>query len=343
MHRRLPRRQARRFLAWLLAAIPGWLVLLLVVWFGIPPLKPYLYGNSDIGWVRDLYLRKERDLAAIEGPRLVLVGGSSVHFGFDAEKISQSLEVEAFDYGSHAGLDLTYLLDRAGRATRPGDTVLLAIEYPLFRTPSPFNVLPVFYSSFHDKAFWWRLPASAWPSYLSQFDLRLLWRAIGDNLTRWKDAPLGNLPGPYRIENIDRRGTERGNKAASVTDRMRATVQADHQVFPRLNRDSPGARAIRAFVRGQREKGVTVLAGWPPTLRRPEYDRPAAAMLFADLRGFWQDLGVPVVGEPHRFMVALPLVYDTSFHMNERGQAQVTDRLIEDLRPLLDRAVRNDG
>jgi hypothetical protein len=336
-----PRRRARRFLGWLLVAIPAWLVLLLAAWFGIPPLKPYLYPNNDIGWVRDLYDRKDRDLAAIAGPRLVLVGGSSVHFGFDAEKISRALDLEAFDYGAHAGLDLTYLLDRADRATRPGDTVLLMVEYPLFRTPAPFNVLPVLYSAFHDKAFWGRLPLAAWPAYLSQLDLRLLWRAIGDNVTHWKDAPLGNQPGPYRAENIDRRGTERGNRQAGITEGMRATVRADNQIFPRLDRDSAGAQAVRAFVQRQKQKGVRVLAGWPPTLRRPEYDQPAAAALFDDLRAFWSDLDVPVVGDPYRYMVGDPMVYDTSFHMNEHGQALVTDHLVQDLRPVLADVERN--
>ncbi|WP_027132475.1 hypothetical protein [Geminicoccus roseus] len=338
-----PRRQARRFLAWLLASIPAWLALLFLVWFGIPPLKPYLYSNNDIGWVRDLYQRKEQDLAAITGPRLILVGGSSVHFGFDAEKISQALGVEAFDFGSHAGLDLTYLLDRADRVTRPGDTVVLMVEYPLFRTTAPFTALPVFYSSFHDKSFWWRLPPAYWPAYASQFDLRLLWSAIIDNATHWKDAPLGNVPGPYRAENIDRRGSERGNTAASITDGMRATVQADNQIFPRLDRDLFGARAVRAFVEAQQQKRVRVLAGWPPTLRRVEHDQPAAALLFQDLRDFWRDLGVPVLGNPYQFMVDEEMVYDTSFHMNERGQAAVTEQLIQDLRPAIDPAERNDG
>ena len=329
------RRQSRRFLLWFLASLPVWLVTLFVTWFGIPPLKPYLYTNNDIAWVRDLYARKDRDLAKIDGPRLILVGGSSVHFGFDAGRLSRALDVQAFDYGSHAGLDLTYLLDRADRATRPGDTVLLIVEYPLFRTPAPFTILPVFYSSFHDKTFWRRMPPSLWPAYASQYDLRLLWKAIADNLTHWKAAPLGNIPGPYRAENIDRYGSEHGNTLASITERMRATVAADNQIFPRLNRNSYGVAAIRRFLARQRAKGVTVMAGWPPTLHRPEYDQPAAAALLADLRAFWRDEDVEVVGNPYCFMVGEADVYDTSFHMNRRGQALVTGRLIEALRPVL--------
>lgn len=343
MHSPSPRRPARRFLGWLLASIPAWAVLLFVVWFGVPPLKPYLYPSNDIGWVRDLYLRKEADLAALDGPRLILVGGSSVHFGFDAATISAALGVEAFNYGSHAGLDLTYLLDRASHVTAEGDTVLLMVEYPLFRSPAPFTVLPVFFSSFHDKDFWRRMPLSLWPAYAGQYDLRILWKAVADNLTYWKDAPLGNIPGPYRVENIDRRGTERGNTRASITDGMRATVLADNQIFPRLDPATIGAGAIRDFVRQQRAKGVTVLAGWPPSLRRAEYDTPAAAAFFADLRAFWTGLDVPVIGQPFRFMVGEAEVYDTSFHMNEDGQAKVTRRLIETLRPTLPVVARNDG
>ena len=328
-------KQSRRFLFWLVASIPAWLIALFTAWFGIPPLKPYLYTNNDIAWVRDLYRHKDRDLAAINGPRFILVGGSSVHFGFDAERISHALGIEAFDYGSHAGLDLAYLLDRADRATRKGDTVLLIVEYPLFRTPAAFTILPVFYSSFHDKTFWRRMPVSLWPAYASQYDLRLLWHAIADNLTHWKVAPVGNIPGPYQAGNIDRRGSEHGNTIASITDQMRARAAADNQIFPPLNPKSHGVAAIGTFLARQRAKGVNVLAGWPPSLNRPEYDEPAAAKFFDEERAFWRRHGVAIVGEPRQFMVGKQEVYDTSFHMNQVGQAVVTDRLIEDLRPIL--------
>jgi len=335
------RHQAARFLFWLLAAVPGTLLALLLLCFGIPALKPYLYPIPDIAWIRDLYRHKDAALARIPGPRLLLVGGSAVHFGFDADRITTALGVETFNYGAHGGLDLTYLLDRAERVARPGDTVLLAIEYPLYRTPVPFTALPVFFSSFHDKRFWWRMPVDLWLDYASQYDPRLVLRAAADNLTHWKRAPLSERPGGYRVATIDARGSERGASRAQVTPRMRELVAQDRQLIRPLDRSSPGSRAVAGFVRRQQERGVAVLAGWPPSLRRVEYDEPVAYRMLADLRSFWQDLRVPVIGTPDRFMVPDEAVFDTSFHMNETGQAMVTAALIEALRAYTSQAARN--
>jgi hypothetical protein len=338
---RTARHQATRFLCWLLAAVPGTLLALVLLCFGIPALKPYLYPTPDITWIRDLYRHKDAALARIPGPRLLLVGGSAVHFGFDADRITAALGIEAFNYGAHGGLDLTYLLDRAERAARPGDTVLLAIEYPLFRTAVPFTALPVFYSSFHDKRFWQRMPAGLWLDYASQYDPRLVVRAATDNLTHWKRAPLSERGGGYLAATIDARGSERGATRTAVTQRMRQQVALDRQVIRPLDRHSPGSRAVAGFVRRQQERGVAVLAGWPPSQWRPEYREPAAHCLFAELRAFWEDLGVAVIGTPEQFMVPEEAVYDTSFHMNETGQAMVTAALIEALRARSGQAVRN--
>ncbi|WP_222183866.1 hypothetical protein [Geminicoccus harenae] len=341
MRSRTARHQAVRFLCWLLAAVPCTLLALLLLCFGVPAFKPYLYPSPDIAWIRDLYRHKDAALAPVPGPRLLLVGGSAVHFGFDADRITAALGIETFNYGAHGGLDLTYLLDRAERAARPGDTVLLAIEYPLFRTAAPFTALPVFYSSFHDKRFWQRMPAGLWLDYASQYDPRLVLRAAADNLTHWKRAPLSERGGGYRVATVDARGSERGASEAGATQRMRQQVAQDRQVIRPLDRHSPGSRAVAGFVQRQQERGVAVLAGWPPSQRRPEYCEPAAHRLFAELRAFWGDLGVAVVGAPEQFMVPDEAVYDTSFHMNDRGQAMVTAALIDALRARPVQAVRN--
>ena len=75
-------------------------------------------------WTYDLYQEKTRALAAIPGPRLVAIGGSSVTFGVRADVLSRELGLAAYNFGSHAGLDLAYVLHRAQGVLRSGDTAL---------------------------------------------------------------------------------------------------------------------------------------------------------------------------------------------------------------------------
>jgi len=82
-------------------------------------------------WINDAYEVKDQIMESTDSPRLVIVGGSSPLFGVSAEMMSSQLEIDTINYATHAGLS-TYVLDRAKKRIRSGDTVLMILEYPNF-------------------------------------------------------------------------------------------------------------------------------------------------------------------------------------------------------------------
>ncbi len=80
----------------------------------------------------DIIQKKKAISASIPGPRLLLVGGSSVLFGLNAKMIEEQTGRRTVNMGTHAGLGLDYILYLAKKVARPGDTILIVIEYELY-------------------------------------------------------------------------------------------------------------------------------------------------------------------------------------------------------------------
>jgi hypothetical protein len=98
------------------------LFVLLVIGIMIPP-----YGVDD-SLLFALPDKVER-LTKLQSPKIVLIGGSSCSFGFDSEIIEDSIGMPVVNMAAHAGLGLKYFLDQVREYIKPGDIVLLSLEY----------------------------------------------------------------------------------------------------------------------------------------------------------------------------------------------------------------------
>ena len=76
----------------------------------------------------------------IDGPKFLLVGGSSVGCGISARMISQELNTPAYNFSFWASLGSPYILHLAKKVLKPGDSVLLCLEYEILDWPgiSPY-------------------------------------------------------------------------------------------------------------------------------------------------------------------------------------------------------------
>jgi hypothetical protein len=86
--------------------------------------------SADLRWVRVLYQIKLRDAEArAPVPTDFLVGGSSVHFGYDAKYVEKADGRQTFNLGSHASLGPEFHLYQAAKLVKSGDRIILVIEY----------------------------------------------------------------------------------------------------------------------------------------------------------------------------------------------------------------------
>ena len=83
-----------------------------------------VYSNTFYGELNEKY----DALYSAEGEKIVLIGGSSVAFGYNSETLSELFDRPVINFGLYAELGTKLMLDLAEDAIREGDIVLLAPE-----------------------------------------------------------------------------------------------------------------------------------------------------------------------------------------------------------------------
>lgn len=300
----------------------------LVYWqLGAPTVMSY--------WSHDLNTRKQARAASIHEPKLLIVGGSGALFGINARRLETELGVPTVNLGTHAALATAYILDLARKATRPGDTVLLALEYELYETGNATmnkwtDPLFIDFLMARDPAYFRSLPAG------DQFNLAM--RMSLDRLKRGIKNKLRPPPPPvpeytvYDPKSVDEYGDMTGHTRARIPSGVPAEL-GTAVLAGGLSKTRAGLTEIRAFIDWTKTNGVRVLATFPNLCAKPVYDSPKTEKAAAEIRAFYQSLGVPVVGNYRDVLLPRSEFYDTCYHLTEEGAAARTHRLVPLLKP----------
>lgn len=96
-------------------------ILCAIVWRD--PGEPNAYQLTNV---------RHRMAAAAEGPRLIINGDSNTLTAFDCPLIHQATGLHPLNMGYGGGLHLDYILNETRDVARPGDSIILSLEYEHF-------------------------------------------------------------------------------------------------------------------------------------------------------------------------------------------------------------------
>ncbi|MFN3231771.1 MAG: hypothetical protein ACE363_06375 [Alphaproteobacteria bacterium] len=233
--------------------------------------------------------------------------------------MSEELGVRAQNFGLHAGIGIGFILDKARQVLEPGDAALLVLEYNFYAENRPTDVSVDTWFGCGDDYILAQTPdavfkAAAGLSMIKIFD-RLAYNLVSDGQGRqsidhpdnpWSDKPLTD-------EEFSRKG-------AVPLARLEGFGPIDIQFGP----NNSGVQAIRDFVAWSREAGVEVLATWPNTIDFDVYDDAPA---IDQIKAFYRNLGVSIVGEPDIALFPASAFYDTQYHLDRPGIIKRTSLL----------------
>ena len=99
------------------------IILLIIIGLFLPPTPKSRYSQlfSEI--------KKDSLLVNVPAPRLILIGGSNITFGLNSRLIKDSLKLNPVNAGIQMSVGALYMLDNALNYIKPGDVVILALEY----------------------------------------------------------------------------------------------------------------------------------------------------------------------------------------------------------------------
>lgn len=272
------------------------------------------------GALRCAVVQAKQDIAVAETrPKIVLVGGSGVHQGIGADLMTARLNKPVINLGAFAGLTADELLYRAKQSVRPGDAVVLALEYKYYSGRMPSTVA-VDFAMTCGASYFEQLPLPQKIQYMIATPVARLW----DVLRHKRDHGLVERARSRMTPNGDRKRDRAVFAAQSKS--LHERVSLYRPMFIKVEQRGPEAQAIADFVAWARQHDVCVVATWPNTIAFPSYAKDPA---FDQIRAQYAGIGVQVIGEPQDAMLDAEMFYDTQYHLDIPGIEQRTQRFID--------------
>ena len=282
--------------------------------------------SLTVGFIRDAFALKLDYARRIDRPKVVFVAGSSGLFSTSCAVMESILRRPCVNGAITAELGLEYTLEIARRLVRPGDVVVMPLEYPLYRGSEdqmrrarlhPFRLS-------YDRATLWRLPLGEIVSAIYQFDLRyLIVASVEMGLAR------AGVSRRFSRKTLTPNGDMRGHTAEKGAP-YRAFIAHGPFGLPRAQNfriDAVPRRILAAFNGWARRRGVTVIGTLPTTFD----DRPVEDALMQRIAALFRADGQHFMALDNRHQYPRACFYDSQFHLNQACQARHSRRLAEAL------------
>jgi hypothetical protein len=323
-----------------LCAIPigmvvGLLVLMSAVRFqlGVP--------TASSAWIKELTSRKQNAAAAISQPKIILLGGSATLFGLNASLIESELGLPVINGGLHAGIGLASILREGKKMITPGDTVVIYPEYELlnFGEKNRQQWAAITYLDYilsHDAPYYEGLPIYDQLEIALMTPLERLARGIKG---KWIPEQLkeGSDYNPYDLMWLNDTGDMTGHIAARrpliAEDRDRRECEV---LRKGISLGEEGFDLISEFKQWADSNQVRVLAGFPSMAHRSSYDPTMIDNVEMQLKKFYTDRGINVVGNLRESLMPQVDFFDTIYHPTEETSLRISRRTASGLRPILD-------
>ena len=281
-------------------------------------LLSFYRGNSDHYLCATI---DKHDLIARQpSPRIVFVGGSNLTLGLDCAVVKERLPAyHPINMSLHAALGLEFMLAEIADTMRPGDVIILSLEYEhflkdqssdvLFRViqmrPASIKYIP--FRQFADNAL-------AYLGAVLQYAFRSM---IGE---KWKNPP------PFSRGSFNEFGDVVAHRHMKCwnfpTSRLGEEGSIPTQLSATVNR-------LNAFDDLCRRRGVRVFLSWPP-LATDSFAKSEKVLreIEAEVN---RRLKIPVLGRPDEMRFPRDHFYDSKYHLNDTGIRRRTELLTHHL------------
>lgn len=269
---------------------------------------------------------KHRLLREQVPPRVILVGGSNVLYGFDSPTIQQQTGLNPVNMGLIGGLRLDYLLNEVQCQVQDGDLVVLALEYnqllARFGTPRSAVILAqVLENRVANVQYirWHHLRKLADHGLVSQLGLALreaIKRARRLGRNEKKDMPKVNEFGDL-LEHRDQPMQARARQHRPMKRRFDWSVVDG--AINRLNR----------FAEHCRSRGAEVIYTFPP-IPKVQFGNLAKVIQMIEVQ-LKADLELPLVNRPSQMVFPISYFYDSANHLRGEGVFERSRRVADSI------------
>ncbi len=316
----------RRFALGLLIGLPAAGALYFaLVWLALGVPVP----STDVPWGFIEY--KHRIAASIKGRKIILVGGSSVDNGVSARRIQEVTGVPAVNMGYWASLGPEYILYQVKRVAKPGDLVVLIMEYGQFNWAGNCidwvdqEMLPVVFC--HDVGFFKSRPLAERFHMAIRMSLPFLLECLMNRMRTEGHEQAVRDPENHNVYG-DATGNTPENRPKNPPIGNSPLDPIWHLSHP-LPEHAKGFRVISAFLDWAASNGVTVVATYPNVARNPEYEKQDSKITVSRIRDFYGSKGIPMLVDFQGSQFPTDWFFDTHYHLQSDSAVRRTELLIQ--------------
>lgn len=279
-------------------------------------------------WVESTYAKKEALTRDSGAPKTLIIGGSGAMFGLDSQLLSQHLSSNVINLGVNAGLQAPWIAHYAGRNLQPGDSVIFALEYPLYYYDDKLNHVALSYTLSHPE-----LLKSLSPAAL----LNIYWSASLKRIIEGYQGIPGDFNlvlGTYGPHNIGPRGDQVNSSNTQRAIWMQEGLQAHpgEQYGRRFNGRVPNITFWQTLRDQVQQAGGCSTFIPPAMMYNSRYDQPVEKEFYDRLTERLAGTGIQLMGQPRDFFYSMDNFFDTNFHLTSEARQQHTQAVL----PLLD-------
>lgn len=295
---------------------------------GVGASLPSFYTETYYGQLSRMVER----VNSVQGPKILVLGGSNVAFGLDSALLEELLAEQGYEYsvcpfGLYAAVGTSAMLDLSRNALGEGDIVVLAIE-PTSDTMTDYFGTGAFWKCAEDApemigALDRDRQAALAGSYVSYLHERLEIRRSGD-----LPAAQGGYGASSFNERCDLTYDRPGNIMIAGFDPT-LTVE-----FSGIEIGEAFAREVRDYCADAGRRGASVVLSFSP-VNRACIEDPSADGVQAYFQACSRAFGCPIISDPNRYILDSGWFYDSNFHLNTPGAELRTVMLAGDLLPWL--------
>ncbi len=280
-------------------------------------------------WVEKAYAQKLASADAIKQPKLVVVAGSAAMFGIDSGMLEQAVGRPVINLGVNAGVLSPYIQNYARQAIKPGDWVLLPVEYPMYHGRYSINYPFIDY--------WWENPGFRHMDVNLAQLAQVLWLTpLSRVLSGYQGLPSGFVvSGLYGPQNLDQRGDQLHSEASQQQIWMRGLVEqsAVETYGAQAQRWNANWASWKALADEVTAAGGCALFVPPPMLDRPAYHHGQELRYYQSLPDQARAHGLNYVGSPLQTLYPMERFFDTNYHLNAESRHLYMQQLISWVRP----------
>lgn len=273
-----------------------------------------MFNFDSIRNMEDLLAKKTAMLASCNEEKIVLLGGSSVLYGFNTDEIQRRLGKPTFNAGVNVGLGFRYLLDHIEPHLKPGDHVLLPLEFNQYTNPR-YYVFGFGIDTFVHREYWKNCRK-----------YRRKWKLLLISLKHARSSATPEKLARRKVATLTETGCYLG-----LDTQLRDPATLKAIPFPETFQETDTMKEIAAFMTRCQANNIRVTL-LPPVFYAREVNTAYLEKLYAY---FGETIS------PELFRLEASEVYDSVYHANQIGQIRVTNRLIEQLEELQNRKELN--